>query len=1426
MLSQYKNNKQIKDSNAPISATRFSDTILDVLEKTPKRIVFDNEVAAGANQNYIDPTALDLISGGSTAPIESLVEMHVYASDSWITGNHRVSTQKGNQQTLQDPDTKQTYNLSAVPIEIDLYNQFNDLNLTRGEYTIAFNFFKNLIGSYDQPYLRIDEISPDRMEARLRIIDVKNSTALKQITNYIDTVDHYNDRTPYQTYLLNFSRNKTALFVNSIVVGEYVYVKFHDALPDDIEENFTCWVVEEQKPTYVDRVSILPSSDQGVDINRLSGPNWDASDSYSTSTETGLRNWNELLSANTNTSQQIVDMVFSGSLSGIDLQIDYTDFNNFVFYGSATERVNNFRYKMELLEYYDSQLTSLNTISGSIATVNITEYQSKKTTLISGFDNFEKFLYYESSSRPFTNDVPVIDANVARVSGSYIEPWPKTTSTKPYANDTVVNAQNWYSTTIENALQYDKNNKNALAYAIPEYVRNQSENESLDVFLSMLGQHFDILYTYINSMQRIHSRDEHPSYGVPNELLYSVAKQFGWSLTDGNQYKELWEYLLGVDNAGIPITGSNSVGEPSVAGKEMTFHTWRRIVNNLPGMLKSKGTKRSVRALLACYGVPESMITIKEYGGPRIDRAPVYEKLNFDYALDLIENTSGTVTINYDQPINSAELRFRTDDVLKNPSIPSTMNLFTIDSNDVTLDFTRGTLGTIRINETSSADIEMFDGGWLNVLLRSGSNGTLEVVAKKSKYGKIVAAVSASATASFASTGTVTLGGTGGGSRLQGQLQEFRLWSSSLQDTPFNNHTKAPSAYNGNTDAYDELIFRLPLTQKIDHSTAVTMSGVEPNASGISASFANWTNNQPYDSIEETYYYDGISLAAGTYDDNKIRLEDNELVGSLDVKTRAERSQYDRAALDSKKLGVYYSPQTMIDEDIIAQLGFTELDSYIGDPGQTREKSYPDLIRSAQDYWKKYETKNDINAFISIFTLFDLSFFQQLHQLLPARADKITGLLIQPNILERNKDSVLPRVNRRDLTNNTTINVAETTIVTSSYDTYLGEINDDIATVTAQDDSQLTAFLTSSADKKYNGTIYSHDYVFWNSQNSEYVTGSTPSWLSDGLLPNITGSTPSNYWQTEGSTYTSSSTTQTNDRSTSVWANVWDGVSSAEGYVDTADYQVGEFFTVRGSLDDITNNEADWIVGGDAPGVQVQLVTTQSVFEWSIDTTPGLSASISAAGGAITGLYLVGELDVDPGPQNDIDEFYPSTIAVSTSSTDYTNLVTASVSYSEVPGQGSVTFSKILIDNTWSELGIPADRVNAILDGTQNLYFIFSYGIETRMDFTDPTPGNDVITVYLNLDSTTTANGLNYVSSSISNTLITPYYDAEIQDFIGTGAENSYYNGSKMTSANFNVSSNDTIDGGPVVETREANPNQLIYQNQNQTQGSFIISGQ
>ena len=1098
MLTQYKNINQIKSAKKSISADRIDRSKAEFLSYDIQESVYSNT---------------NIVNGSESAKIE----MHVYAGDTWLTGNHQVQFQTKIPE-FRDKTTNQLIKINNA-VGIDLYSQFNDLKLTAGNFKIAINFFKNLIGSYSRQHLRIDEISTDRMEVRLRAIDDEDHEFLQQITQYIRNV-HQTSDPYYKNYLLNFSRNQCALFVNSVVIGEYLYVKLYEPLPDNIAADFKCWVVAEEKPPYIDNVSIAPQA-ISREFKSLAGPNWQANYSYDTSNETTLKTWTDLLGSTTQTSQQIVDTYFSGSLSGMKLNINYSDFNNFVFYSSATERLENFKYKVELLEYYTSQSLFVSQLSGSDATTNAADFADLQTKLISGFDGFENYLYYQSSSMITTYDIPLESPNVYQITGSYIKPAPKTNSMMPFtlAPTTSSIFKSWFDGVYSSASLYDTLNTNALIYAIPEYVRFDSTNTSLITFVNMLGHHYDILYTYISHMTQINKREENPKLGMPNELLYSVAKQFGWNLTSGNQSQELWQYVLGTSEAGLPLTGSNTVGDPSVPGRDMTYAIWRRIVNNLPLLLKSKGTKRSVQALLSCYGIPQSLISINEYGGPRLDRAPIYEKLNFDYALDLSGSISGSVIVDYTSSINSVELRFRLDNVITNPFLPSTMNLFKIGSNVVTIDFSSGTKGTMKINGTGSAPIELFDGNWVSTLLRT--NGTnLDLITKKSKYGKIIATVSASATASFASTGTLTLGSLTSGSRFVGQLQELRLWSSSLQDSAFENHTKAPAAYDGNVDAYSELLFRLPLTQKINHSATSSMLGAQPMSTTISASFANWTLASPYDSIEETYYYDSVSLGAGTFDDNKIRLEDNDLVGTLDVKTRAERSQFDKAPLDSKKLGVYFSPQTMIDEDIIAQLGFTDLDQYIGDPGETDSNSYPRLIQAAQGYWKKYSTRNDINAYINMFTLFDLSFFKQLEQLLPARADKLLGILVQPNVLERNKDSILPAIQRFDSGYTTIIdNVAPT--ASGDYPFYEGSVDGKILTLVGEDDDQWQMYLTASNEEKYGGFPYSYEYLLRS--GSTYITSSSPYWMSEATGPIYITSTYSEFKLSTDTTFVTSS---------------------------------------------------------------------------------------------------------------------------------------------------------------------------------------------------------------------------------------------------------------------------------------------------------------
>ena len=61
-----------------------------------------------------------------------------------------------------------------------------------------------------------------------------------------------------------------------------------------------------------------------------------------------------------------------------------------------------------------------------------------------------------------------------------------------------------------------------------------------------------------------------------------------------------------------------------------------------------------------------------------------------------------------------------------------------------------------------------------------------------------------------------------------------------------------------------------------------------------------------------------------------------------------------------------------------------------------------------------------------------------------------------------------------------------------------------------------------------------------------------------------------------------------------------------------------------------------------------------------------------------------------------------------------------------------------------------------------------------------------------------------------------------VQSFLPIGLKNQRYDGSKLTSPDFNINSTKTIDGGPVVEWKTTNPNQLVFQTLGEN-GSLIL---
>ena len=53
------------------------------------------------------------------------------------------------------------------------------------------------------------------------------------------------------------------------------------------------------------------------------------------------------------------------------------------------------------------------------------------------------------------------------------------------------------------------------------------------------------------------------------------------------------------------ITASN---DGYISKRDITKEIWKRLYHNAPYLLKTKGTERGLRALMACYGLPSTKI--------------------------------------------------------------------------------------------------------------------------------------------------------------------------------------------------------------------------------------------------------------------------------------------------------------------------------------------------------------------------------------------------------------------------------------------------------------------------------------------------------------------------------------------------------------------------------------------------------------------------------------------------------------------------------------------------------------------------------------------------------------------------------------------------------------------------------------------------
>ena len=279
--------------------------------------------------------------------------------------------------------------------------------------------------------------------------------------------------------------------------------------------------------------------------------------------------------------------------------------------------------------------------------------ETKISNVIKSFDGYEYFLYFNSGSK---------------------YSYPKITSTPPYAlaPTSSTQATDWQTQQATSASNYDDDNQNSLYFAIPEYLRSDPDNLRYELFVDMVGQHYDNMWVYTKDLTNRFDGDNRLDFGISKDLVGDAIKNFGVKLYANNfNTDDLYTAFLGLTPSGstfplpnitssLPVTSTGfeyvdtkiSASNDIVPLDDANKRLYKRIYHNLPYLLKTKGTIAGLRSLITSYGIPDTILRINEFGGK--DRVSTkdwdlkQEQFNKAYELDRDTFFSSSFELNSD----------------------------------------------------------------------------------------------------------------------------------------------------------------------------------------------------------------------------------------------------------------------------------------------------------------------------------------------------------------------------------------------------------------------------------------------------------------------------------------------------------------------------------------------------------------------------------------------------------------------------------------------------------------------------------------------------------------------------------------------------------------------------------------------------------
>ena len=230
---------------------------------------------------------------------------------------------------------------------------------TTGIYNVNYSFLRNKLDSsaFNQYYIK--DISNDRTELRIDNLSLSNEQIQVAFDNF--SID-FNNSPVFDGFYLNFGSNNLELATNialDVIDGRNtISIKLYEPLPSTYGLKTQFWVVEKVSDPLAYQVEFI--NDQVIFDDRvfLKGPNFNIPVKDQVSNSTEYKTHNTLFTSSVGLQNQLSSLLTE---KRAELNTDYSNYDNFVFFSSAQQRLVNFYDKVSSVESYNNDITVLNT---------------------------------------------------------------------------------------------------------------------------------------------------------------------------------------------------------------------------------------------------------------------------------------------------------------------------------------------------------------------------------------------------------------------------------------------------------------------------------------------------------------------------------------------------------------------------------------------------------------------------------------------------------------------------------------------------------------------------------------------------------------------------------------------------------------------------------------------------------------------------------------------------------------------------------------------------------------------------------------------------------------------------------------------------------------------------------------------------------